>query len=270
MAEILLLLLGIGVGTFGTLIGAGGGFILVPILLLIYPNQTPESITGISLTVVFFNALSGTIAYQKLRRVDMRSGLLFSIATVPGSVLGVWVVHLISRSIFDCIFGILLLGLSVSIFFQKSSIKSSNTTIPSNHVVRNLIDSDSIEYVYGYHPVLGICISLIVGFISSLLGIGGGIIHVPALVNLLNFPIHIATATSHFVLSITAFSGTIMHLFSGELQTVLGQIVPLSLGAILGAQIGARLSKKIHGTFIIRSLAAALALVGIRILLTAF
>lgn len=270
MTAFLLLILGLCIGTFGTLIGVGGGFILVPTLLLMYPNQPPQTITAISLSVVFFNALSGTIAYSKLKRIDIRSGFLFSLATVPGSILGAWTVHLISRNMFNFIFAILLLVLAVVLFIQPESSKDDATDIPTKHIIRRIIDADSTEYVYGYHPWLGVGISLIVGFTSSLLGIGGGIIHVPALVHLLNFPVHIATATSNFVLSFTAMSGSMVHLFSGELTPVLSQIFPLSIGAIAGAQIGARLSKRIHGSYIIRLLSIALGLVGFRILLTAF
>ena len=87
---ILLCLLGFAVGAFGTVVGAGGGFILTPVLLLIYPQDSPALITAISLLVVFFNASSGTVAYTRLRRVDFRSGIVFGGATVPGSILGVF------------------------------------------------------------------------------------------------------------------------------------------------------------------------------------
>ena len=79
-----LLPLGLLIGAFGTLIGAGGGFILVPILLLMYPHENTELITGISLAVVFFNALSGSWAYSRMKRIDYKSGIIFSLATIPG------------------------------------------------------------------------------------------------------------------------------------------------------------------------------------------
>lgn len=266
----LLPLLGFAVGAFGTMIGAGGGFILVPILLLIYPNKTPEEITSISLAVVFFNALSGSFAYRKMKRIDYRSGLLFSIATVPGSVLGSYVVRYIPRNIFDILFGVLLCVLALYLSFRTKAESTHQGALPDTHTLRRLIDADGNEYVFSYHRALGLIISGVVGFMSSILGIGGGIIHVPAMVHLLNFPVHIATATSHFVLSIMAFSGSMVHLFSGTLSSSFLQVLLLSAGAIFGAQAGAALSKKIHGKAIIRSLAFALALVGIRIFLLAF
>jgi uncharacterized membrane protein YfcA len=83
-----LLPVGVLIGAFGTLIGAGGGFILTPILLLVYPHESPEIITSISLAVVFFNAFSGSVAYARMRRIDYRSGVLFALATIPGAVVG--------------------------------------------------------------------------------------------------------------------------------------------------------------------------------------
>jgi uncharacterized protein len=261
-----LVLLGFAVGAFGTLIGAGGGFILVPILLIMYPEQAPETITAVSLAVVFFNALSGTIAYGRQKRIDIRSGLIFSAATVPGSVLGAWLIHFTPRSVFDIIFGIILICLAAFLLIKPARVGDKDIEIPKGYVVRRITDANSEKHVYGYHLWFGIAISVFVGLLAGFLGIGGGIIHVPALVGLLNFPVHIATATSQFMLGIMAFSGSTVHLASGELLPQLPQIVPLAVGAVVGAQVGALVSKKIHGTFIIRLLAVALFLVGVRIL----
>ncbi len=135
-------------------------------------------------------------------------------------------------------------------------------------MVRDLTDIEGIRYVFSYNPITGLIIGLGVGFLSSLLGIGGGIIHVPALVQILNYPAHLATATSHFMLAIMSFSGSVIHLITGALNDGLIESIMLGAGVIIGAPIGARLSNKIHGKWIIRSLAAALGLVGIRILFT--
>ncbi|HMS60470.1 MAG TPA: TSUP family transporter, partial [Tepidiformaceae bacterium] len=78
---LLLVPLGVAVGAFGTLVGAGGGFVLVPVLLLLYPDRDPETITSMSLFVVWANATSGTLAYVRQRRVDYFSGIWFAIGT---------------------------------------------------------------------------------------------------------------------------------------------------------------------------------------------
>src|SRR5499427_7857457 len=83
-----LLPVGVLIGAFGTLIGAGGGFVLTPMLLLVYPHESPEIITSISLAVVFFNAFSGSVAYARMQRIDYKSGVLLALATLPGPVIG--------------------------------------------------------------------------------------------------------------------------------------------------------------------------------------
>lgn len=265
-----LLPLGFMVGTFGTLIGAGGGFILVPVLLMLYPDKSPETITSISLAVVFFNALSGSLAYARMKKIDYKSGLIFSASTLPGSIAGAYTIAFVPRNVFNGIFGVILIAASVFLMFKSPKSKTEEKEIPQNHITRSITDIDGISHTFSYNPVLGIIISLFIGFISSWLGIGGGIIHVPVMVHLLNFPVHIATATSHFVLAAMSFSGTIVHIVSGYLSAGVMQVVALVIGVLFGAQVGARLSKRFHGLWIIRSLAIALCLAGMRIFIMAF
>ena len=106
-------LLGLGVGAFGTLLGSGGGFILTPVLLLLYPHDRPATITAISLTAVFFNAASGSAAYAHQRRIDYRSGLTFALAALPRSIAGALVVGVVSRHVFDGLMAVVLLALAV-------------------------------------------------------------------------------------------------------------------------------------------------------------
>ena len=93
----------------------------MPILLIIYPKESPEYLTSISLAIVFFNALSGSIAYSRMKRIDYRSGLIFSTATIPGAILGAYVVYYINRDVFNLIFGILLLIVSTYLMFKPIS-----------------------------------------------------------------------------------------------------------------------------------------------------
>lgn len=264
--------LGAGVGCYGTLIGAGGGFVLMPVLLLLYPDQGANLLTSISLAVVFFNALSGSEAYALLKRIDYRSGLMFSAATIPGAILGALNTSYVPRRLFDLVFAVLLLAGAVFLGWQpkrgESHRKSSGTG--RHRVVRSLVDAQGITYAYAFNWPLGVGISLIVGYVSSFLGIGGGIIHVPALSYFLNFPIHVATATSHFILAIMALTGTVVHILTGTFTHGVHRTVALAIGVVLGAQIGARLSGKVRGRWILRALAMALGVVGLRILFLAW
>ncbi|MBI4527941.1 MAG: sulfite exporter TauE/SafE family protein [Deltaproteobacteria bacterium] len=263
--------LGFVVGAYGTLIGAGGGFVLVPLLLIISPKDSPDLITSISLAVVFFNALSGSIAYARMKRVDFKSGKIFSIATIPGAILGALTTSYIPRKLFDIVFGVLMIVASAYLLWQPGRAGEAGPAVPSkNHLTRSLIDAEGMRHTFSYNPALGIGLSLFVGFISSLLGVGGGFIHVPALVHLLNFPVHVATATSHFILAIMALTGTLVHIASGTFAHGARRTVGLAVGVVFGAQMGARLSTRLHGDWIVRGLAVALGLAGIRLLIAAF
>jgi uncharacterized membrane protein YfcA len=267
-----LVALGIGVGCYGTLIGAGGGFVLMPVLLLLYPDQGADLLTSISLAVVFFNALSGSEAYALLKRIDYRSGLMFSIATIPGAVLGALNTAYVPRRLFDLIFGVLLLGAAVFLSWKprRTGLVRGSISTAHHSTVRRLTDAHGLEYAYEFKSSLGVGISVIVGYVSSFLGIGGGIIHVPALSYLLNFPVHIATATSHFILAIMALTGTVVHILTGTFAHGVHRTIALAIGVVLGAQIGARLSERVRGNWIIRGLAMALGIVGLRILILAW
>jgi uncharacterized membrane protein YfcA len=262
--------LGFVVGVFGTLIGAGGGFVLMPVLLLLYPSQSPETITSISLAVVFLNALSGSCAYARMKRIDYKSGLLFAAAAVPGAVLGALSTAYIPRRLFDAVFGLLLIAASIILVGRPRSQEPTAAESCSHHVSRSLVGRDGAVLAFSYNARLGVLLSFFVGYASSLLGIGGGVLHVPLLVHVLNFPVHIATATSHFMLAIMALTGTIVHIATGSFTHGVRRTIALAIGVLLGAQLGAFLSTRVHGKWIIRSLALALCFVGIRILIMAF
>lgn len=257
--------LGFVVGAFGTLIGAGGGFILMPVLILLFPQETPAAITSMSLAVVFFNALSGSVAYGRMRRIDLKAGLVFSAATIPGAILGALTTTFLTRAYFDLAFGGLLLAVAVFLLIRPQPPAGEKMPRPG-HWRRCLTEANGKQHRYSFNLAAGIGISVVVGYLSSLFGIGGGIIHVPVMVHLLNFPVHVATATSQFTLGIMAFSGSIVHLLKGSFQHNGWWVVALAAGVLAGAQVGAKLSGRIHGTWIIRALAVALGFVGIRIL----
>lgn len=266
----LIIALGLVVGAIGTLIGVGGGFILVPVLLLMYPQASPETITSVALAVVFFNALSGSWAYARMKRIDYKSGLLFAAATIPGAIFGALSTDYIPRQLFDVIFGVLMIAAAVYLFFHRIEELKPAAKIRRRHVARNVVEANGKAHAFSFDPRLGMLFSLFVGYVSSLLGIGGGIVHVPVLIRLLNFPVHIATATSQFMLAIMALTGTIVHIASGSFSHGgIRQTICLAIGAMIGAQAGAALSARIHGMWIIRCLAVALTFVGIRILMLA-
>jgi uncharacterized membrane protein YfcA len=253
--ELLLLFAGVLIGAFGTLIGAGGGFLVVPILLLGY-HFPPADAVGTSLAVVFLNALSGTIAYLRQRRVDLSLGWRFAVATVPGAVGGAFLTRTLTSYAFTLGFGLALIAIAVLLFVGRTAPPSSRAT------VRQVVGVAGEPHVYRVDAWRGVAISGFVGLFSSLLGIGGGIIHVPFLIVGLGLPVHVATATSHFVLSISALVGAATFWALGHVRIVTA--AAMGLGVLVGAQLGARASLRAPAAVIRRLLAGSLALVGAR------
>src|SRR5262249_40900517 len=160
---------------------------------------------------------SGSAAHARQKRIDYRTGAGFALATMPGAIAGALVVSHLSRGAFDALFGAALIGIAGFVMIRTSVRTLHVVPVRPGMTTRVLVDAHGLTYEYSFFQWQGLAISAGVGFLSSLLGIGGGIIHVPALVEFLNFPVHIATATSHFVLVAMSLEGTLVHLATGEL-----------------------------------------------------
>lgn len=254
----LLIPLGFAVGAFGTMIGAGGGFILVPALLLLFPDYGPEGVTAISLGVVWANATSGSIAYARQGRIDYVTGLLFAAASLPGALGGAVVVHSVPERAFSALFGALLLGLAaLTLRPVRPSIHQPRPA--RGLLVRTVVTKDDVTYRYAYALWQGIVLSAAIGFASSLFGIGGGVMHVPAMIVLLRVPVEFAVATSHFILAFMAGGATVVYLVNGTLRGErLAQAAALAAGAVPGAQFGAWLAHRARSRTIVAALAVAL------------
>jgi uncharacterized membrane protein YfcA len=265
--------LGFCVSAYGTLIGAGGGFVLMPLLLLIYPHENPHHLTAISLTAVFLNTLSGAEAYARMKRIDYRAGLTFAAATIPGAIFGAFTTASVSRKLFEGFFSIFLISLALFMILRPkadTSARGGNKGAPVDDRKKHTeLATAGMTFDHSYNRLLGLVIFFFLGFIASFFGIGGGSLIVPALAYVLSFPVAIATATSQMIVAILTFTGTMAHVFIGSFYGI-HRVIALGIGMLTGAQVGARLSNKIRGPWIIRSLAIALLVVGIRMFISAF
>jgi uncharacterized membrane protein YfcA len=260
--DILAFAFGVGIGALGTMVGVGGGFLIVPVVALVEPSWSPRTVTAFSLAVVCANSCSGTVAYVRQRRVDLRSAALFAVAAIPGVGLGVLGADRVDRGWFDTMFGGVLaamaLWLAVAPGQHRFGIGGASR--------RTLVTAAGERYGWSFDMRVGIAGSVLVGIVSALFGIGGGPIQVPFLVSLLNYPEHVATATSHAVLAVTSLVATVLHVVQGDYSR--DDVVTLctAAGALAGAPIGARLSRRIPGKALVRILAAMLAFIACRLL----
>ncbi len=247
---------GLGIGALGTLIGAGGGWMIVPLLLLGF-GFTPQQAVGTSLVVVFLNALSGSIAYMRQRRVLYAMGVAFAVATIPGALLGAWLVQYLSSDLFSVLFGGLLFLVALFLYRGQEFLLGGRRMTGTTPEDWQSIRSPMMRF--------GILVSFLVGIVSSLFGVGGGIIHVPFLILVLGLPAHTATATSQFVLTITSLAGSLVFLRQGQIHMTAA--ASMGVGVLIGAQGGAWFSTRLAGELIRRILAATVAIFAIRMML---
>lgn len=234
------------VGTYGSMVGVGGGFLVVPLLLVL---GAPSRIAvGTSLVVVLANAASSTLSYLRQKRIDFHTGLTFSIAGIPGAIAGAWADQHVPHRLFTWLFAALLFIVAIRSFFasevpvsdEKATMDAASA--PGDNS-RDFVDAFGVRFRYRFNIWGGIGISVVTGFLASMFGIGGGVVQVPAMIYLLHFPTHIAVATSQLVILVTVAFGAATHAYYGDILPL--PALFLSMGAIGGAQVGARLSARL-------------------------
>jgi uncharacterized protein len=213
----------------GSMVGLGGGFIFVPLLRLVF-GLPPAEAAGTSLVLVTANSGAGAFTYFLNKRVNVRLGLIFAAGGLPGSIIGAIIAKHISEQDFDWAFCIFLLVVAADMIF--------NARVRIEGRVEHAAGS---EKPMSYRAAVGL--GLLVGLVSSLFGIGGGVITVPSLLYFSNLPAHAISATSHFILILTSPTGLIVHAIQHDIQ--LRDVIPLVAGGLCGGPIGARLSLRL-------------------------
>lgn len=267
MEWIILVVIGIFASSLGSLIGFGGGIIVVPSLLYLstlstFSHLTPQVAVGTSLFTMIFTGLSSTLAYMKYKTVDYKSGLIFLIGSGPGSILGAWVTEGLKMQSFSIFFGLFIIFVSI-VLLLKDKLKP----IPfrkDKGIVRTFTDNTGKTFEYGFNPLVGVLISFLVGFMSGIFGVGGGSLMVPTMILLFFFPPHVATATSMFMILPTSILSSITHIALGNVNWLYAlALVP---GAWIGAKVGVYLNTKLKSKTIVLILRTILVIVGIRLI----
>jgi uncharacterized membrane protein YfcA len=258
-------LVGLFAGALGTMIGAGGGLVLVPLMLLLFPTLSPAVVTSVSLTTVMFNCASGSVAYARMRRIDFGTSKWFALAAIPGAVLGVFLLDQLSLDGFKVLFALLLLCVGVWLLVRPKPPENASENL-GRGTLREWVDRYGTRYRYRVPLGLGSAISAVIGVISSLAGVGGGIMQVPVMTQLFRIPVAVAVPTSQYTLLWVAMAAVIVHAFQGDLSGAWFFALVVALGAVCGAQVGAQINRRLRGTVIVRILAVALLLASLRLL----
>lgn len=266
MEWVILVLIGLAAGVVGSLIGLGGGVIVVPALLFFGPGAgiiagiTPQTAVGISLVVMIFTGLSSTLAYMKRKTVDVKSGLIFFAGSGPGTIIGSWVNKGLTLDSFHLFFGIFMIILSF-ILMIRNKIKPTERFKRASFQ-RYFTDPHGKQFQYGFPPVIGILAAFSVGFASGLFGIGGGSIMVPLMIIAFLFPPHVAVGTSMLMVFFSSITGSASHIFLGNVNWL--YVLALAPGAWFGAKLGAWINNRLQSDKLVLVLRIILILIGLR------
>jgi uncharacterized membrane protein YfcA len=231
----MLMAIGCAVGSFGALAGVGGGVIITP-LLAIYFHLPIHQAIGISLVTVIATSTATSSINVERHVTDIRLGMILELSTTIGAAVAAIIAGYVDRRTIALLFIAFLLYSSSSMMKRAWTSRSEalQTKIPPYEVKR--------------YP-LGLIGSLCAGALSGLLGVGGGVIKVPIMYLLMGVPLRVATATSNFMIGVTA--ATSAYIYYGRGDILLPVAAPLVAGVFAGSLAGARLAPKVRSTYVL-------------------
>jgi uncharacterized membrane protein YfcA len=274
-----LLAIGAAVGFLSGMFGVGGGFLITPLLILY--NIPPAVAVGTGANQVIATSLSGTLAHIKRRSIDYKMGLLLLVGGIIGSTIGAYAFALLRKlgqldlavSILYVVFlgtvGSLMLWESISVLIANRKTSESNAAPVRKSVQHNWIHKLPLKMRFSVSrlyisiiPVLGIGAGI--GFLSAIMGVGGGFIMVPAMIYILKMPTNVVVGTSLFqIIFVSAYTTLIQATANNTVDVVLA--VCLMIGGVAGAQYGANAGQKIRGEQLRALLAILVLAVGLRL-----
>jgi uncharacterized membrane protein YfcA len=242
---LLMLLGGVGAGIFGSLLGLGGGILVVPLLTIAFGLPLREAV-GVSLICVIVTSSASAGIYLERRVANLRLGMTLELFTAIGALAGGLVAFLISERILAGLFAALLVYVAVSMIRRSNAapdpaVDSVGTAPPAARRPLGLPLDGPGYTVHSLGP--GVAGSLFAGVVSALLGIGGGLIKVPVMHLLMGVPLRVAAATSNLMIGVTASASAIIYLIRGGIDPFVAG--PTAIGVFIGATLGARAAHRI-------------------------
>ena len=243
----------IGAGVLGALLGLGGGIIIIPILTLVLGVDIHYAI-GASIVSVIATSSGAAATYVRDKVTNMRVGMFLEMATTTGAITGAYVATLITGQALYLIFGVILAYSGVMMFRKRH--QEVPTDVPHSELAGRLRMHSSyydvalkrqVDYrVAGVLPALGLM--YVAGVVSGLLGIGSGALKVPAMDLAMHLPMKVSSATSNFMIGVTAAASAGIYFMRGDIQALIA--APVAMGVLIGATMGTQLLTRLRGTVI--------------------
>jgi uncharacterized membrane protein YfcA len=270
---------GFAAGLLGSMLGVGGGFIIVPVLTLALGLPIQYAI-GSSLVSIVINACTATSVYIRAHMTNLKLGLLLACTLVPGAVAGAFLAARLSSPVLTIIFGALMVYVAYFMMPRKQrrltpeQVEAAREVHEKDHAPHAWLDgcyydpSVDQEIAYQVHrPAVGMLTGFFAGIISSLLGIGGGIINVPVMNQLMKVPLKATIATSSLLLCFTAMTGSLIYVFNGYVVPYI--VAPLIISVYLGARLGAALAHRSRSALLMWAFTLFLAVTAVIMILKA-
>ena len=265
--SLLLVLAGFLIGAYSISIGAGGGFLIAPLLLIRYPDADPEVITTASLTAVVITSLASSAIVIPEGRVDLPVALAIASVAVPAGIVGALGTVALPREAFAIGFALLLVLLALYIILSPRAPEPS----PDDRgLQRHLEDRDGTIFSYRIPVRRSIAPNIGMAFVSALAGIGGGPIGIPIMTRIMRIPHAIAVPTIQVKTAIYSAVVVLFHLALGDAGDPMADIPFLGLGVIVANPFGQRLRRTLGEGPLMRALAFGLFLVAARTACGAF
>ncbi len=237
-----LLALAAGAGFIGALSGLGGGVFIVP-ALLIFAHIPIQIAVGASLISVVATSAGASVAFVRDGWTNLRVAMALECATVTGAVTGAYLAGIIPAWVLELLFALMMLQ---SAYFTVTKVGDSILPRSDKLAARLQLggripaDTGGHEVEYGVVNVPGgALLMLVAGLMSGLLGIGSGALKVMAMDYVMHLPLKVSSATSNFMIGVTAGAGALVFLARGDVATVIA--APVALGVTAGALAGSRL-----------------------------
>ncbi len=264
---LLLVVAGVIIGAYSISIGAGGGFLIAPLLLLRYPDAEPEAVTTASLTAVVITSLASSAIVIPERRVDIPVALWIAAIAVPAGILGALGTVALPRVAFALGFALLLVALALYIILEPTT---PEPPADARGVDRHLEDRDGHRFDYRIPVRRSIAPNAAMAFLSALAGIGGGPIGVPVMTRIMRIPHAIAVPTIQVKTAIYSAAVVLFHLALGDAGDPMADVPFLGLGVIIANPFGQRLRRRLGEGPLMRALAFGLFIVAARTAFGAF
>lgn len=270
MHSLLLFSSSIFAGFIGSLLGLGGGIIVVPVLTLALGIDIRFAIAS-SLIAIVATSSGAAASFLKDRLTNLRLAVLLEVGTVAGAIVGFLIAANINSKILFILFGFFLLFSSLMMLRKKGDHRSETDHPWSKKLklagVYAEKDGQPIYYKIASVP-LGLSLMFIAGILSALLGIGSGIFKVMAMDGVMKIPMKVSSATSNFMIGVTATASAGAYFLRGDIRPEIA--CPVAVGIIVGSWIGARLMPKMPAATIRKIFVVVLVVVSFQMLLKGF